>query len=359
MQAPKQMQTDAFAIRMFQALVQEQRGNVVFSPSSVEGVLRLLQQGARGETARELAALPMGKQHVRTAMQPAECNALFINKGEKLLPGINAIHIITSPLQANPAQAADDINRWCKAGTRGMIPTIISEQILQESQPVALVAANAIALEEKWLRPFVKDKTVERHPFLQADKTRAQVPMMFHTALYRHAEGADWQAAAIFYRTDGRKGEPGCFLAIMPKGDARRFIAGLTPAKYNSIRQALAQAQPEKIRLGLPKFELRTPSFRLDNALKSCGVRHIYSQTADLSGFTGRNDLRLSTVMQRCYVKTDEQGTKAAAATVAVVQVRSIAAGPRTLAFHRPFIWAITDLTSPAAPYFMGLFERP
>ena len=34
-------------------------------------------------------------------------------------------------------------------------------------------------------------------------------------------------------------------------------------------------------------------------------------------------------------------------------------APPPAIRFDRPFIWAIGDLTTGAAPYFMGLFEQP
>ena len=69
--------TDSFAVQVFSVLAAGQEGNIVFSPASLEAVLRLLQQGARGDTAAELAALPMGKAGIRTAMTPAEANALF------------------------------------------------------------------------------------------------------------------------------------------------------------------------------------------------------------------------------------------------------------------------------------------
>ena len=48
-------EVDAFAVHMFAALADTQQRNVVFSPSSIESVLRLLQQGARGRTAEEIA----------------------------------------------------------------------------------------------------------------------------------------------------------------------------------------------------------------------------------------------------------------------------------------------------------------
>ena len=68
---PARVESDAFALQAFRHLLAEQQGNVVFSPAGLEGVLKLLQQGARGKVEAELAALPWaggrGKQPCRWA----------------------------------------------------------------------------------------------------------------------------------------------------------------------------------------------------------------------------------------------------------------------------------------------------
>ena len=45
---------EPFALKAFRTAVQSAPGNVAFSPSSMEGVLRLLRRGAQGETAAAL-----------------------------------------------------------------------------------------------------------------------------------------------------------------------------------------------------------------------------------------------------------------------------------------------------------------
>ena len=59
---------------------------------------------------------------------------------------------------------------------------------------------------------------------------------------------------------------------------------------------------------------------------------------------------------QKCYIKVDEQGTEAAAATAAVANFRAL---PRTVVLDRPFIWGIGRLTGSEAPLFMGIIEQP
>ena len=117
-------ETPGFALDMFRQVVQEQKGNVVFSPASLEGVLRLLKQGARGETLRELDSLSMPERISPSAMSPAEANALFVDKSLELKPGIKVDEVIPAPLMTNAVKSADMVNAWADEKTRGMIPPI-------------------------------------------------------------------------------------------------------------------------------------------------------------------------------------------------------------------------------------------
>ena len=344
-------------VDVFRQVVKEQKGNVVFSPASMEGVLRLLEQGARGETLKELHLLSMPERLEPSAMSPAEANALFVDDALKLKPGIKVDEVIPTPLLSDAVRSAGMVNGWAKEKTRGMIPSIIKSSDLQ-GNPCMMIAANAIAFEEKWRIPFEPEST-EPAPFHCADGSEREVPMMFRTGRYTYAEGLDWEALALFFRPQKKEGVPGCFLAILPQGNARDFAASLSPEKFDSICKALAAAAPRQVRVGMPRFEQRTATFPLTNALKACGLRQIFTPQADLSGFADA-PLYLSEVLQRCYVKADEQGAKAAAVTVGVIL--SWSARPRSVIpfiMDRPFIWAITDLENSTSPLFMGLYEHP
>lgn len=350
-------ETDSFAVQLFSVLAAAQQGNIVFSPASLEGVLRLLQQGARGSSAAELAALPMGKEGVRSAMNPAEASALFISEQLTLKPGVQADAVLKAPFATAPHQAAELINDWSARRTRGLIPSIVSAQDLPPT--TALVAANAIYLKEKWLHPFPARDTRENAVFTQEDGNTIRVAMMHSKAKYRYAEGANWCAVAIPYKTEGRAGEPGYFIGILPKNSARDFARNLTPQQYSDIRKALADSTPQETIVNLPRFELKPCTFSLKPALQACGLNNVFSQSADFSGFVD-SPLYLDNVLQRCYCKADEEGTTAAAVTVAVAQCKSIRIPrPKVIAFDKPFIWVIGDLNTPAAPYFMGITQAP
>ena len=120
-------------VDVFRQVVKEQKGNVVFSPASMEGVLRLLEQGARGETLKELQCLSMPARLAPSAMSPAEANALFVDDSLKLKPGIKVDEVIPAPLLSDAVRSAVMVNGWAKEKTRGMIPNIIKSSDLQQN----------------------------------------------------------------------------------------------------------------------------------------------------------------------------------------------------------------------------------
>ncbi len=352
--APAQLAGDRFALDMFRELTATQQGNVTFSPASLEAVLQLLREGAAGRTRAELDALAMGQQGVATAMQLQNANALFIAEDLKLKRASATVHRTDFN---DAADAADEINDWCSEKTHGLIPSIVTPNAL--GPDTRMVAINAIYLKEKWLRPFAEHATHERGRFHKADGSILTTPLMRLTDHFRYAEGDDWQAVALFYRRDGRAGEPACFIGILPRGNARDFAAGLTAQKYDAIRLALAKSAPQEVFVTLPKMDVDSGAVSLKPALLRQGLATSFSSAADFSGFADEK-LFLGDVLQRCHVIVSEKETEAAAVTAVIVAQCAAPIEkprPRVICFDRPFIWAIGDITSGAAPFFIGLYE--
>ena len=346
-------EADALAVEMFCHVVEQGQGNVVFSPASVEVVLHALCEGAAGQTRKELAALPYGKQGVASAMQVESATAVFADNALKLKP--DSIPVRRAPFTAAPGKALKCVNAWCDKKTHGKIPSILSEM----PSHTRLLALNAVCLKGKWLRPFEPTRT-ENHDFHLRDGSIVQVTMMREEPELLYAKGEDWQAVALFYRTDGRPGEPGCFIGILPRGDARAFAAKLTPQKFNAIRAALAKSGFETTEVYLPRFEVNCAAISLAPALRALGVKSAFSpQEANFAGMA-EEPLYLSDVLQKCHVKVDEQGTEAAAATEGILcEFIAYPKERRVIRFDRPFLWVIGDLSTDAPPYFMGLVEKP
>lgn len=364
-EAVAELKSDALALRMFAQITQGQQGNVVFSPAGAEALLRMLKEGAAGQTRAEMDALPpMGEAGVPTAMQPKTAQALFlcserVELHEGILPE-------TELRRVSEGSALRDINRWVSKQTKGRLPAALSEL----PPNTRSVPVSAVYLEEKWLEPFGKNKTREEDFTLSSGK-RIKVPMMHKdTAPCLYAEGRDWQAVALAYRRDGREGAPGYFIGIRPKGEARAFARSLTPAKWQQIRRALredrSKGRVSYTDISLPRFRTEPMHTDLTPALRAMGMRAAFSaQTADFSRLATvppTDALFPDKVQQVACVKLNEEGTEAAAVTYAPMIGCCVVLPPqatRRIRFDKPFIWAITDLSSNAAPWFMGLTEEP
>lgn len=357
---------EGLAVDMFRSVAAEQRKNVVFSPASAISLLRLLEQGAGGETLKAMQKLPLEAPHP-TQMKPTEATALFAAEDLALRSALGSDAVYRVNFAKAPAEAVKKVNEWCSKNTQGLIPSILSPADV--SADTRLVALDALYFKEKWETPFTKDNTYP-DKWHDADGKESRRPMMHRELTIRYAAGEDWTAVALPYAGQERK-EPtfkrgatkhpqGCFIGILPTGDAHEFAAGLTEEKWAAIRKGLAATRPEKVRVTLPRFEVKTPVFPLDTTMKAIGLSCLYGPGADFSRLSDEA-LALSKMMQRCYVKVNEEGTEAAAVTAGVMKRMALrpVEEPKRIRFDKPFIWSIGTLESDDAPLFMGITEDP
>ena len=344
--------TDTLSLQLFRNLTENTEGNMAYSPTGVEAVLRQLKSYSAGETLAELSALPMSNKAATFNINTTQADALFVAKRLPLQP--NVTDVVTLDFSQS-AQAATTINKWFSKHTNGLINNLV--QANDFSELTAFVAANALYLKEKWAFPFNPNNSFPGE-FTLADGTTIEVNMMSRTAKYAAVKGEDWVAMALPYAASRRGGNNCYFIAIRPTKDARGFAANLSADQYQDIISRLRAAQhdgPATCRVIMPSFTVDGATLSLNDALKAAGLNRIFSY-ADFSKLTTAEDLYLSKVMQKCYVSVNEEGTEAAAATAAVANFRSL---PRTVVMDRPFIWIIGDLSGNTTPLFMGIVEKP
>jgi serpin B len=109
----------------------------------------------------------------------------------------------------------------------------------------------------------------------------------------------------------------------------------------------------------LPKFQLDYGN-RLVDALKALGMTVAFEPgSADFSGIDSSRQLYISDVVHKTYVKVDERGTEAAAATAIVAYPEAAYfPGPFEMIVDHPFLFAIVDQQS-GAILFVGAIVDP
>ncbi len=81
----------------------------------------------------------------------------------------------------------------------------------------------------------------------------------------------------------------------------------------------------QEVQVSLPRFKMEE-TYDMKSLLISMGMEDVFDgQKVNLSGMSPNNDLVVSKVVHKAFVEVNEEGTEAAAATGAVVAIRSFA----------------------------------
>lgn len=113
----------------------------------------------------------------------------------------------------------------------------------------------------------------------------------------------------------------------------------------------------EEVEVFLPRFTLEE-TYDMERVLQELGMTDAFEEArADFRGMSSRRELYLSKVVHKSFVEVTEEGTEAAAATGAVVMMRSLSVVPRFCA-DRPFLFFIQHGNT-GAILFCGRFCSP
>ena len=246
--------------------------------------------------------------------------------------------------------ARNEINTWVEKLTRDKIKNLLDPKNLDSNTRLVLV--NAIYFYGDWAIPFEKQLTRPGEFFSQG-KITVKVPFMNRTGRYNFFENSEVKVIELPYKDNSAS-----MLIFLP-GEKDGLAEFEKSFNYKFYTEAVKSLQMADVSLSLPKF---TSSQRicLEDVLLKMGMPLAFSPLqADFSGMTGKKDLYISGVIHQAFIKVDEKGTEAAAAT-AVVMVKGASRMPQIIIFNadHPFIFLIRDNAS-GSILFMGRIISP
>ena len=367
--------SDAFAVDLYASLA-EDAGNLFFSPFSIAAALSMTMGGANGVTEDEMHSVLhvtdeagyhqafgsllvdlSGNHHRPYELDVA--NRLWGQDGFPFDPVYLALLAddYQAPLEvadftSDPDGVRQDINGWVADQTRDRIQDLLPAGSVDALTRLVLV--NAIYFLADWKTAFDKADTADG-AFTLADGSSTTVPLM-----YGEVEGDVARLDGLGVLRLPYEGDDLSFIVLLPD-DADGLPALEASLSAGQVDSWLAEAEPvEKLPLPLPSFEM-TQAFDLVQVLSDLGMPSAFSpDTADFTGITDPDGdpLYIGGVFHQAFVKVDESGTEAAAATAVVVDVGSAEEPVDPFVVDHPFVFLVRDELS-GAILFMGRVADP
>ncbi|MBN1503031.1 serpin family protein [Candidatus Woesearchaeota archaeon] len=360
-----------FAFDLYSQLGESEQGNLFFSPYSISAALAMTYEGAEGQTADEMrsvfhfpqdnilrpnfAAIYNDINKGNGAYELRTGNALWVQQDYPFLEDYTSRvekyyggKVANLDFKAETEKSRQAINSFIEEQTNDKIKELIPQGVL--SPITRLVLTNAIYFKGTWEWEFKKSDTHQQNFKITQDKI-VKAEMMYmkpDKARFNYADLEKLQILELPY-----KGDKISMLILLPKqGEAYDYETDqmitfdytledieLSAEKLNEYKSQMKETKLSSI--FIPKFEFDTKYFMKD-ALSAMGMPTAFSGSADFSGMTTAEQLFISEVIHQAFVKVDEKGTEAAAATAVVMKASSDMPSNIFRADH-PFVFIIQE----------------
>ncbi len=358
-----------FACNLFRSICEQKGGDTstIVSPISVSYVLGMLNEGAGGETRRQITdVLGLGgsvreiNKYFKKMMDEAQsvdpsvtlknANCIYFKLGKSINPQFKAdmqnyydAHV--EAINFNSGNIVNKINDWCKSHTDGKIPELLKKGELHPNRRMYLL--NAVYFNASWTSKFDPRSTRDLD-FVTLDGKTVKRPMM-------HREGR-----AAYGKNDL------CKMLCLPYGNKAYSMVVLLPNEGKTtddiirnlsaqkLKEWQSQMRTQDVDILMPRFTTESET-HLEDILSSMGMQRAFNNAAEfpnmLKGY--HDELYVSMMKQKAKIEVNEEGTKAAAVTVAEMSEKSM---PRYKYFYatRPFVYYIME-KSTGAIFFMDL----
>ena len=355
-----------FACKLFRTINEQKKGSSIVSPISVSYVLGMLNEGADGETRQQITdVLGLGgsvqeiNEYFKKMMHEAQsvdpsvtlknANCIFVISGKRLIPQYKAdmqnyYNAHVEAINFNSSSILNKINNWCKTHTDGMIPELLKKGELNPNRVMYLL--NAVYFKASWTDQFDPRSTRDLD-FITHDGKTVKRPMM-------HREGmADYGKNDL------------CKMLCLPYGNKAYSMVVLLPNEGKTtddiirnlsaqkLKEWQSQMRSEEVNILMPRFTTESET-HLEDILSSMGMPRAFRDNAEFPNMIQNEGLSVSMMKQKAKIEVNQEGTEAAAVTIA----ETITFGEHFYKYFyatRPFVYYIMEKNT-GTIYFMGTY---
>jgi len=326
--------------------------NIMFSPTSLNFALGMIAEGAEGET-KEVLCNYLGtddfasyaKEYLNKIKEYNTedesygyqskvkiADAVWVDDGltlqEKFKNTVsNSFGAEVEAVDFSAAEeTCDIINSWCDKNTEGLIPKIITPDLINDNTGLCLT--NSLYFESGWSgEPWNVSDTEENFGKIEKTKYMTCTGDQYYENDKSTAFGRDYANGLSF-------------IGILPNDEGDFTLEDLDIS-------GLLKSNPEydAVDCKMPKLNFETSTV-LNDMLSNLGLDNIFSSNADFSGIADQN-VNVDTILQKTKLELDENGTKAAAVTAVNMECMSAAVEDepiiKTVELTRPFAFLIYD----------------
>jgi serine protease inhibitor len=360
-----------FAFDIFKPIVGETKGsgNMMISPFSISSALSMVLNGSAGETFeavrhtlrfddKTLEEINQAYLKLLEEMIPVDkrvtvevANSVWAEKRltikQAYVDALEHWYLAEARnIDVSDPNAVDIVNGWIEDKTHDRIQDMLDYL----SPDLAMLLINAIYFNGKWRYQFEKNDTHDR-PFYLTPESPVEVPMMYQEENFAVTRTGNATLVELPY------GQGNYSMVVMLPDEGislAEAAATLNSEDWSAWMSSLSLGASE-VQLSLPRFEYEYKR-ELKDDLTAMGMGIAFSGAADFSNITDQG-IFISRVLHQTFIKTDEEGTEAAAATVVEFELTSI---PSTTVVNvnRPFLYFIRETTT-GTIVFMGQVSDP
>uniref|UniRef100_A0A8C3JIW1 Serpin domain-containing protein n=1 Tax=Calidris pygmaea TaxID=425635 RepID=A0A8C3JIW1_9CHAR len=224
----------------------------------------------------------------------------------------------TISFQTAADQAREVINSWVESQTNGMIKNILQPGSVDSQTEMVLV--NAIYFKGMWEKAF-KDEDTQTMPFRITEQERKPVQMMYQAGSFKVAVMASEKMKIL--ELPYASGEF-CMLIMLPDD-----VSGLEQLENSFSFEKLMEwttsnmMEERKMKVYIPRMKMEE-KYNLTSVLMALGMTDLFSSSANLSGISSAETLKMSEAVHEAFMEIYEAGSEVVGSTGSGTEVTGV-----------------------------------